>query len=180
MGSISPCMLTTGARHALTLRWWILLLLLSILDTITVQAPHPPSPHPSLLPHNLSNNWWRRSSFTIHSVYLNLFLKYVSKVVDGSGASSTIFFPLTKNISVELFSISKTILHRHWFMKDWLFPNLNVDNQLRQVLIVGVSGSKTRCWDKLIVDQGPLGETCFSSSRKKHLFWLTFMQISFA
>ena len=46
-------MLTTGARQALTLRCATLPLARSARETITVHAPHPPSPHPSFVPHSL-------------------------------------------------------------------------------------------------------------------------------
>ena len=48
-----PCMLTTGARQALTLRCATLPLARSARETMTVHAPHPPSPHPSFVPHSL-------------------------------------------------------------------------------------------------------------------------------
>ena len=50
----SQAVVATGVKHAFTDMWLTWFVNLSNLDTMTVQAPHPPSAQPNFVPHSLT------------------------------------------------------------------------------------------------------------------------------
>ena len=73
-----PCIPHNGARQAFTELWCIFSF--SMWEIITVQAPHPPSPHPNLVPYNPRS-----------------FLRNCKRVWLGSGFSTWTFCPENKS-----------------------------------------------------------------------------------